>query len=234
MVNKNFQVMGTACIQAASLFYVTPAGDPSHPSDFFIRYYGKGDYDKKSLTNLSDPYVKLQEKEIPLPRYLVSDSSVLGFSDKPLELKMATKTAQAQFSLYSRVQFSFACLMCRTTNVDISSWLEGEQFYIRCSQHSLKLDSFIAMIKIEPTETDIQPTGTKTVGTQTETQVDHEMETTTQPAETNTPETKTAHVGTQTSEVIFVSLSFRIQWKCICICMHMTSCVRCSSAWCTC
>ena len=59
MVNKNFQVMGTGSIQAASLFYVMPARDPCYPSDFFIMYYGKGEYDKKSLTNLSDPSVKL-------------------------------------------------------------------------------------------------------------------------------------------------------------------------------
>ena len=201
-VNENFQVMGTAFIQAASLFYVRPAGDPSHPSDFFITYYGEGEYDRKSLTNLSDRSVKLQEKEIPLPRYFVSDTSFLGFSDKPLELKMSAKTAQAQFSLYSRVRSSFACLMCRTTNVDLSSWLEGEQFYVCCSQHSLKLDSFIAMVKIEPsTEAGIQPIGTKTAVTQTETQVDQEREPETRSAKAESPETKTAE--TQTVEVSF-------------------------------
>ena len=177
--------MGTASIKAASLFYVRPAGDPSHPSDFFITYYGEGEYDRISLTNLSDRSVKLREQEIPLPRYLMSDTSFLGNSDKPLELKMAAKTVQAQFSLYSRVQSSFACLMCRTTNVDLCSWLEGEQFYICCCQHSLKLDSFIAMVKIEPT-------GTKTAGPQTETQIEYEIEPETKPAEAENSETKTA------------------------------------------
>ena len=131
----------------------------------------------------------------------MSDSSFLKNSDKPLELKMAAKTAQAQFSLYSRVQSSFACLMCRTTHVDLNSWLEGEQFYICSSQHSFTLDSFIAIIKTEPTEVDTQSTGIMTSGTQTETQINHEMEPETQPAETETLETKTAE--TQTVEVSF-------------------------------
>ena len=167
MVNKNYQVMGTKSVKSASLFYIKPADDPSHPSDFFIMYYGHNAHDKKKLTHLSDPYVKLRAKETPLPRYLICDTGFLGFTDKPLALEMSFKASQAQFSLYSRAQSSFACLMCRTTNVDMSSWLEGEQFYISCNRHALKLDSFIAMVSSQLQEAETQHSGADTQPTKT-------------------------------------------------------------------
>ena len=145
-VNEKYQVTGTTSIESASAFYITSAGDPSHPSDFFILYYGNDKGDKQTSTHLFDSHIKLQEKYPLLPWYLMSHSSFLGFSEKPLELRMAVKTSQAQFSLHSRVQSSsMACLMCRTTGVDISSWLQGEQFYISHNKHSVKFDGYIAM-----------------------------------------------------------------------------------------
>ena len=122
---------------------------------------------KKELTHVSDPHVKLRSKETPLPRYLICDTGFLGFTDKPLALEMSFKASQAQFSLYSRAQSSFACLMCRTTNVDMSSWLEGEQFYISCNQHTLKLDSFIAMVSTQLQEAETQHPGADTQPTKT-------------------------------------------------------------------
>ena len=121
------------------------------------------------MTHLSDPYVKLRAKETPLPHYLICDTGFLGFTDKPLALEMSFKASQAQFSLYSRAQSSFACLMCRTTNVDMSSWLEGEQFYISCNQHTLKLDSFIAMVSTQLQEAETQHPGADTQPTKTKT-----------------------------------------------------------------
>ena len=157
--------MGTTSIQSASVFYIMPTGDPSHPSDFFILYYGNDRDDKQVSTHLTDSYIKLREKDTLLPYYLMSHSSFLGFSEEPLELKMAVKTSQAQFSLYSRVQSSsFACLMCRTTGVDISSWLQGEQFYISHNKHSVKFDGYIAMAETKTKMAELE-TRTQTVET---------------------------------------------------------------------
>ena len=81
----------------------------------------------------------------PLPHYLSTDTNIVGISKGSLSLKNSIKIRRAQFSLHSRVQSSFACMMCTSSPVDLSSWLDGEQFYIRCSYHSLfKVDGFIA------------------------------------------------------------------------------------------
>ena len=133
------QVIGTEFEEEASLFYIVPTEDLYHPSEFFITYYENRIFDAK------DPFMKLQIKKSKQPRYLVTDSNVFGSSSGPLHLGSTVRVQQARFSLHSRVLPSFACMMCMATPVSLSSWLEGEKFYINCSHRSFKIDGYIAM-----------------------------------------------------------------------------------------
>ena len=123
------------------------AGDTSHPSDFFIAYWGP---DGRTLaTHVDDLYRDHTVGEPCLPQYLTTDTNIVGKSNGPPTLKSSFETTQARFSLHSRVQSSFACMMCTSTPESLSSWFEGEQFYIKCCHHSLKMDGYLAVNKID-------------------------------------------------------------------------------------
>ena len=142
--DEHHYVIGTESLKEASLFYIIPTQDTYHPSDFLIAYYGKHVSDRKRVMNVYDPFSKLRHAP-PLPLYLTCNCSMLGSSSGPLHLLSTVLVQQARFSLYSRVQPSFACMMCMSTPVSLSSWIEGEKFYINCSKRSFKIDGYIAM-----------------------------------------------------------------------------------------
>ena len=148
-VDEDHQVIGTESLEEASPFYIIPTGDVYHPSDFLIAYYGKEDLesDLKRVTTIYDQLAELCEKAPPLPFYLTSNSNIFGSSDDPLKLHSTVLVQEARFSLHSRVQSSFTFMMCLSTPVSVSSWIEGEKFYINCSHRSFKIDGYIAMKK---------------------------------------------------------------------------------------
>ena len=137
---EHTHVMGTECQDDASLFFIVPTEDLFHPSEFFITYYENREFD------VTDPFMKLQIKKSKQPHYLASDSNVFGSSDGPLHLRSTVLVQQARFTLHSRVQPS-TFMMCRSTPVTVSNWIEGEKFYINCSQRSFKIDGYIAIKK---------------------------------------------------------------------------------------
>ena len=134
------QIVGTHSKDEASFFFVAPAQDIHHPSEFFITHYDKQECDK------TDPFMKLQitSKQSQRPQYVASNCNLFGFSSRPLELKSTLLTRQ-RFSLHSRVQQSFAYMLCTSTPVSLTDWIEGEEVYINCSQHSFKVDGYVAM-----------------------------------------------------------------------------------------
>ena len=142
IANKDHtNVVGTECEDEASLFFIVPTEDAHHPSEFFITYYEKREFDE------TDPFMKLQIKKSKQPCYLATDSNVFGSSSGPLDLRSTVLVRQARFALHSRVQPSFTFMMCQSIPVTVSSWIEGEKFYVNCSRRSFKIDGYIAMKK---------------------------------------------------------------------------------------
>ena len=153
---ENYKLFGTTSLEAASLFYVLNAGDPTHPSDFYIAYWGTKIGSRDKAMHLRDIYRSaVPEKGQPyLPCYLSTNTNILGQCKGPLSLKTTVEAKQARFSLHSRVQsFWFACMMCTSTPISLSSWLEGEQFYIKCQNYFYKMDGYLA---VEVSETSDQ------------------------------------------------------------------------------
>ena len=140
--------MGTKSTEDASLFHIIPIGDPTRPSEFHIAYWGKRG--RQYTTHVDDLFRTHNEAGPPLPHYLSIDTDIVGKSKGCLSLKTCTEIKKARFSLHNRVQSSFTCLMCTSTPIDLCSWLEGEQFYIKCSYHSIfKVDGYIAIVEKE-------------------------------------------------------------------------------------
>ena len=146
-------MLGTTSRKDASLFYVIPTNDPKHPSEFFITYWGKNKADRKRVMNRYDPLVKSRMDNSNLPLFLSTDGNIFGMSEGPLKLKNVVVIQQARFCLHNRVQSTFACMLCLTTPVDLSGWIDlGEQFYIKCNRRPFKIDGYIAMkCKSDPT-----------------------------------------------------------------------------------
>ena len=144
-VSHQHQLVGTESAADASLFHIIPIGDPTHPSEFHIAYYTRG---RQYTMHVDDLYRTYNEAGPPLPHYLSTDTDIVGKSRGSLSLKTCTEIKNARFSLHSRVQSSFTCMMCTSTPIDLCSWLDGEQFYIKCSYHSIfKVDGYIAIEK---------------------------------------------------------------------------------------
>ncbi len=103
---------------------------------------------RSRLTNVNDPVVRSRTKKTNLPLYLTTNTGLFGQSEGPLQLKSTVLTNQARFCLHSRVQSTFVCMMCLSTPVSLSDWIEGEQFYINCSRRAFKIDGYVAMVKL--------------------------------------------------------------------------------------
>ena len=145
--DQSYKLVGTESAADASLFHIIPFGDPTHPSDFHIAYWGerKRQYemhvkDLHRTDNVAGP---------PLPHYLSVDCDTMsGVSDGSVSLETYVNIKQARFSLLCRLQKWFYCMMCTSRPVDLSSWLDGEQFYIKCSYHSiLNVNGYLAVTK---------------------------------------------------------------------------------------
>ena len=138
--------MGTESAADASLFHIIPAGDPKRPSHFHIAYWGRG---RQYTTHVHDLYRTHNERGPPLPQYVSTDTDEFGINIGSLSMDTCVDMKQACFSLHCRLQRWFFCwLLCSSTPIDLSSWLEGEQFYIKCSYHSiLKVNGYLAIEK---------------------------------------------------------------------------------------
>ena len=145
---ETHQVVGTDSEANASLFFITPTEDTNHPSEFFITHYEK-EFNEEEQFNKKDPFIKMQIKRSQRPCHVASNSNMLGFSSQPLDLKSTVRTQHARFCLHSRVQQSFAFMMCLSTPVSLSDWTEGEELYINCSQRSFKVDGYVAMKRLQ-------------------------------------------------------------------------------------
>ena len=147
--DQGYHLIGTESVADASFFYIIPVGDPTHPSEFHIVYYW-GPKGRHYTMHVDDLYRTYDERGPPLPYYLSTHTDRLGISKDSLSLKTCVEIKQARFSLHSRVQSSFFWMICSSTPVDLCSWLEGEQFYIKCSSRSIfKVDSYLAVEKAE-------------------------------------------------------------------------------------
>ena len=130
-------LVGTESAADASLFHIVQIGDPTYTSEFHIAYYTK-----EQLFRMCN------ERRPPIPHYLSIDTNLIGKNKGLLSLKVCTENKKAYFSLHSKVQSTFTCMMCTSTPIDLCSWLDGEQFYIKCSYHSIfKVDGYIAVEK---------------------------------------------------------------------------------------
>ena len=136
---QSHQLVGTESAADASFFYIIPTGDLDHPSDFHIAYWTRK---RQFHMHVDDLYRTYNIRGPPLPHYLTFNRKCT------LSLEASVEIKQACFSLHSRVQTSFAWMMCTSTPVNLTSWLEGEQFYIRCCHHSIfKTNGYLAVMK---------------------------------------------------------------------------------------
>ena len=142
------QLKATESAAEASLFYIIPVGNPIYPSDFHIAHWGERG--RQYTTHVDDLYRTYNVRGPPLPRYVSTGSDRFGRNKGSLSLKNSIQIKNACFSLHSRVQSSFVWMICTSIPVDLSSWLDGEQFYIKCNYHSiLKVDSYLAVERAE-------------------------------------------------------------------------------------
>ena len=142
-VNDRYQLMGTELPEEAAPFYFIPTGDPFHPSDFFIAY-------RRQQTSVTTEtayldYLYMKHIEPPLLHYLSIGTNMFGKCESPPTLKTVVEIKKARFSLHRRNQFWSPCMLCTTTPVSLTSWLEGEQLYVNCSHRLFKVNEFLAV-----------------------------------------------------------------------------------------
>ena len=145
--DQGYKLIGTESASDASLFHIIPIGDPTHPSDFHIAYWGKRE--RQYEMHVNDLHRTDNVAGPPLPHYLSVDcDTISGISDGSVSLETYVNIKQARFSLLCRLQKWFYCMMCTSRPVNLSSWLDGEQFYIKCSYHSiLNVNGYLAVKK---------------------------------------------------------------------------------------
>ena len=132
-VNESNKVKATLDIKTASRFFLSPTNDDIHPHEFMIEYHEE---------DRSTPEGKALA---PLPHYLNGTASLFGYNDGPLEVKLNVTEENARFVLHSRVLDDYA-------PVDVSSWTQGEGFYINCSRRRFKWDGYISVKETKPQE----------------------------------------------------------------------------------
>lgn len=139
---NEFAVIGTTNVHEASLFYIVPTD-----SNFLIAYWGKKRKDRKMLMNLTESHASKRKVEPSFPRYLSANTSLFGASSGPLELQSTVLIQEARFCLHHKVRRSFPLMMCASTSISVNDWIGGEEFFVKCSQQSFKMNGFIAMNK---------------------------------------------------------------------------------------
>ena len=138
------ELWGTTAKEHASHFFIVPTNDPQNPSEFLIAFWPT---ERNRLMSVKDPIVQIRKEPRTLPLYLFTGKNIFCKNDGPLQLKPTVLIEDARFALHSRVQSFFTCMMCLSTPVCLSDWLEGEEFYIKCSRRAFKLDGYVAMCK---------------------------------------------------------------------------------------
>ena len=142
-VNQENQIRGTTQVQDASLFYVIPTDDGNHPFEFFIVYYGEDKAARCVPKSLPDSITRSSQQAVPLPHYVSGEGNLFGYSSRPLELKSSVFEQQARFAIHSRIVH--AAMMCLSSPVTSASWIEGEEFYVKCSRRRFRADGYLAM-----------------------------------------------------------------------------------------
>ena len=142
-VNQENQIQGTTQVQDASLFYVIPTDDGNHPFEFFIICYGEDIAARCEPKSIHDPMSRSSQQAVPLPSYVSGEGNLFGYSSRPLELKSSVFERQARFAIHSRIVH--AAMMCLTSPVASASWIEGEEFYVKCSRRRFRADGYLAM-----------------------------------------------------------------------------------------
>ncbi len=120
-------IKGTKAVPDASLFYFMPFEDGT----FAIAYWGDKIQDRKLLTNVENDLSKLRPMAPILPLFVTASNSTLGYSHGPLLLKQTFPMKNAIFTLYSRLQSSFACFTSVSNPADILIWMEGDEYFIK-------------------------------------------------------------------------------------------------------
>lgn len=143
------QVVGTDSKANASLFFITPTEDSYRPFEFFLTHCKKEEVNQSINMHMSSR--KLQ--------HVASNSNIFGYSSQPLDL---TLTQQTRFSLHEQTQPSLLFMMCPSSPVIPSEWIEGEEFYIKCNQSSFEVDRYVAMKRLH-TPSDAYTYSTQTV-----------------------------------------------------------------------
>ena len=147
-VNQENQIRGTTQVQDASLFYVIPTEDGDHPFEFFIVYYAEDTTAKVMPKSLYDHMTRSFQQAVPLPQYITGEGNLFGYSSRPLELNSSVFVRQARFAIYSRI--IHAAMMCLSSPVTSASWIEGEEFFVKCSRRRFRADGYLAMKRESP------------------------------------------------------------------------------------
>ena len=135
MDNESNKVVATQKIESASTFFIPPTNDHLHPHEFRIEYR-----EEDGHATMKSKGESKEEALAPLPHYLNGTASLFGYNDGPLEVKLNVTEENARFVLHSRVLDDYA-------PVDVSSWTQGEGFYINCSRRRFKWDGYISVKK---------------------------------------------------------------------------------------
>ena len=148
-VNKDeqrhiYSVGATTDQAAASLFYVIPNDDGTHPYEFRIGW--AGDNVERHLKR--NPSVHVLRPDTPgylepLFRYLDAHVGLYGNNPGPLYLKSELHNQHSRLSLHNRV------IGNNKAATDTKVWSCGkEEFFINCARRRFKKDGFIAVKRI--------------------------------------------------------------------------------------
>ena len=125
-------LIGTEDIKEASLFYFVSDGNEYYPSNFSIAYWGDKIKDRKLITEICSPMVKLYPAAPKLPIFLTTSSS------GTLLFKYTFDMKTAQYTIHSRIYTSRACFIRIKGPASLQAWMEGDEFYIKHNPHALK------------------------------------------------------------------------------------------------
>ena len=137
-----YSVGATTISAAASLFYVIPNDDGTHPYEFRIGW--AGDNVAKGLRrNRSVLHADTPGHLEPLFRYLDAYVGLTGSNPGPLHLKSELHNQHSRLTLHNRV------IGDNKAPTDTRVWGSGnEEFFINCARRRFKRDGFIAVKRI--------------------------------------------------------------------------------------
>ena len=135
---EQLTLIGTEDIKAASLFYITSAGNQFYPADFTIAYWGDKRRNRNLITEISSRSVKLRPYASKLPIFLTTNTPIFGSSSGPLKFKYTFDIKTAQYTIHSRIYSSVSCFISMAGPASLQTWLEGDEFYIKHHPYALK------------------------------------------------------------------------------------------------